>query len=567
MVKATTTIFSKRIRKSTLNSNVVEAIGHILHIQNEAKIKAYSVLAYNKLEEVEKNHKSLHMYIKNLFGLNTYYTNFAVTEAKWNNSSNRELQKLYIDDIKDNIKHRKEYIKKQEKKLAYWNKIKKYMISVSKDIKKGVKPKMKKFMPFMFFEEDNKILVDACYLKGEVIYSFYLFEAKVVNNKLSTLKNKIHMLKKGLEVKENKLKRISESSYKSCFGSKKLFKEQFSNYKDNHKLWKEKFNLARHKSIQIQGCNTATQGNFCVRYNPQSKVLNLMLPMQNEPPKSAKKAKSEFIDIQGVEFTYNKNLYLEALNRKGSPISYRIEDYGHYYIIKATVEVVKDDKYINFSKVDGIIGYDINVDHVAYAETDSIGNLISFGTIPFNIDNVSTGRSTKIIEQIAIDLVNIARGKNKPLVGEDIENIKKGKLTYGNKNKNKKISIFAHKKLITSIKSRAFKESLEVSYINPAYTSFIGKLKYMKAKGLSVHVSAAYCVARRGLEYTEKLKQYSKFKMPWKKLSPVFKNTWVSWFYNTPNINNFNNIKDYVEEIKILNKSKKLVKKEIRYIV
>jgi hypothetical protein len=41
--------------------------------------------------------------------------------------------------------------------------------------------------------------------------------------------------------------------------------------------------------------------------------------------------------------------------------------------------------------------------------------------------------------------------------------------------------------------------------VNPAYTSVIGRFKYMKKYGLSVHESAALVIGRRGLGYQERL--------------------------------------------------------------
>lgn len=563
---ATTTIFSNRIRKEFLDINTITELQNMINIVNEAKIKAYSVIAYDKLIQVEKIHKSLHLYIKNTFNLNTYYSNFAVTEGKWVNSSNKELQKLYINDTKENIKHRKEIIKKHEKKLAYWTKIKNYMILVSKYIKLGKKVKLKNFSPYSFFIENNEILVDANYIKKELIYSFYLFEVKVVNKKLSTLKNKIYLLKHGLQNKENKLYKLENKTIKSCFGTKKLFKEQFSIYEGKYNLWKDKFNCQRHKAIQLQGCRTATQGNFCIRYDEELKTMKIMLPMQKEVELGSKYAKADYIEIPNVDFSYNKSTYLEALNTKGSPISYRIEDYGHYYLIKATVEFFNDEEHLNYSKEDGVIGYDINVDYIAYSETDKYGNLISFGNIPFNIEYKTAGQSNKIIEKVAIQIVDIANSKNKPLVGEDIKYINNNKMTYGSKKRNKKITLFAYRKLITSIESRAYKKNIDVTYINPAYTSSTGKLKYMKAKGISIHTSASYCIGRRGMGFKESLKQYSKYNINWSKLNREFKTIWTQWLYKTPEMSRYKELKEYVNEIKEINKDKTIIVKPIIYV-
>ena len=39
--------------------------------------------------------------------------------------------------------------------------------------------------------------------------------------------------------------------------------------------------------------------------------------------------------------------------------------------------------------------------------------------------------------------------------------------------------------------------------MNPAYTSYIGKLKYTRSKGINIHTAASYVIGRRGMGYKE----------------------------------------------------------------
>lgn len=45
--------------------------------------------------------------------------------------------------------------------------------------------------------------------------------------------------------------------------------------------------------------------------------------------------------------------------------------------------------------------------------------------------------------------------------------------------------------------ARAFKQGVIVIQVNPAYTSIIGRINFAKRYGLSVHLAAALCIARR----------------------------------------------------------------------
>jgi len=56
-----------------------------------------------------------------------------------------------------------------------------------------------------------------------------------------------------------------------------------------------------------------------------------------------------------------------------------------------------------------------------------------------------------------------------------------------------------------SIIRRGLRNGFQIKQINPAYTSVIGRFKYSKKYGLSVHEAAALVIARRGIGYHEKL--------------------------------------------------------------
>lgn len=57
------------------------------------------------------------------------------------------------------------------------------------------------------------------------------------------------------------------------------------------------------------------------------------------------------------------------------------------------------------------------------------------------------------------------------------------------------------------IESRAYRKGVEVLSVDPAYTSVIGRIKYALKRGLSLHESAALCIARRGSGLSEKVPQ------------------------------------------------------------
>ena len=72
---------------------------------------------------------------------------------------------------------------------------------------------------------------------------------------------------------------------------------------------------------------------------------------------------------------------------------------------------------------------------------------------------------------------------------------------------NRNFHQFTYKKMLNSLIRMSLRNGFSVKTVNPAYTSVIGKLKYSKNFGISVHEAAAFAIARRGLELQEQVPQ------------------------------------------------------------
>ena len=84
---------------------------------------------------------------------------------------------------------------------------------------------------------------------------------------------------------------------------------------------------------------------------------------------------------------------------------------------------------------------------------------------------------------MAVKIISIAIQAQKPIVLEQ--------LNFKNKKMGKKFNRMSHnfvyRKMIAAIKSCALKSGVEVIEVPAAYTSIVGKLKYMNIYNLSVH--------------------------------------------------------------------------------
>jgi IS605 OrfB family transposase len=375
-------------------------------------------------------------------------------------------------------------------------------------------------------------------------FNTYLFEHQHIDKDITFRKAKIGRLEHRLFRLEEKKEKLKTHIPSVVFGTKKLFKQQFTKeeYIQDHASWRKLFLAARNKEFLISGRKDAGSGNFVFHYNTETNELHITT------------LGGQVATIPDVTFPYGQEIVNQIIdnqkkckNKKefGKPISWSVENHGDFYIIKNIVDV-ESNPYINFSTSDGVIGVDCNVDHFAWADLSKDGNYLDSGKFSFSVHKKTAGQITKIIEAEAIALVNLAVRKNKPIVMENIDTtLSKTGDAYGNKKANRMKSIFAYRKMAQAIISRANKLGVDVIQVNPAYTSISGKMKYMRKFGISIHQSAAYTIGRRGLGYKEKapkvLNKYivQKEKHHWSQWSILHKKFSVNTnsFYHIFNVN------------------------------
>ena len=514
-----TCVFSNRIYKDKLSEEVNNAILNTIYSYNHSLRVAYKMVVKSELHKY-KFDKSLHLELKDKFGFDDYYTNSILREAKGIYKSNIENWKLHIDAKKSTIKNIENKIKNIEKTINNKETVLKSVIAIHRASVNGNKlPKFKAYKGSIESLYDvKKLLFRVKSKRGDLIFNIYEFEVCYLKPEIKRLKNRLKQLKDSLRRYKEKLIKLEAKPELTCFGSKKFFKYQFTKeeYINNHNLWKLEFDLKRNKSFQISGRKDATQGNFIFRYNDGSV--------------SFKSINGAQIVIPNVIFNYGAEHLNRALSTTGAdrkPVAWEIEDKGEFYIIKAIVELPKKD--LNYSKSDGIVGLDINYDHFALANISADGNLLGYKIIKFDLDGKSANQTTNILGNSVKEVFKYCVELNKPLGMENLDTSdSKADLRYGSKKKNKILTQFAYSKITGMIECRAYKDNVAIFRRNPAFTSQIGKLKYMKMKGISIHTAAAYVVGRRALNFKERVPNcYRKY------LTEVLlaKHHWAHWRY------------------------------------
>ena len=320
--------------------------------------------------------------------------------------------------------------------------------------------------------------------------------------------NTIHQKKRRLENLEQKLSSNIEDHkngiVRCCFGGKKLFNAQF-NLKENdyssHEEWLEDWKEARSRELFFLGSKDEASGNqTCTATVQPDQTIELRIRLPNALEKYGK-----YLIIPDISFQYGKE-ELRSLLTGDTPqaISWRLKRDKKGWRIFATFDV--QPAACTSEQNIGVIGLDINVDHLALVETDRFGNPISTETIPYSLYGKSSDQAKAIIGNATAAAVAFAERTNKPLIFEDLDfQKKKSQLRENRTSYARMLSSFSYASIITHLKSRALKEGVYFQQVNPAYTSVIGRVNYAVRYGLSIHLAAALTIGRRYLRFSEKV--------------------------------------------------------------
>ena len=176
----------------------------------------------------------------------------------------------------------------------------------------------------------------------------------------------------------------------------------------------------------------------------------------------------------------------------GQAISYRFKRDGKGWRVFATTEL--PEVAITTDRRRGAIGVDLNADHLAVAETDASGNYLNAWRVPLVTYGKSQRQSEALIGDAVASVVEYAREVGKPIVIERLDfRQKKAVLEGESRRYSRMLSSFSYGKVKAYFISRGYRQGVEVHQVNPAYSSVIGRVKFMERYGLTVHQAAAWC--------------------------------------------------------------------------
>ena len=149
---------------------------------------------------------------------------------------------------------------------------------------------------------------------------------------------------------------------------------------------------------------------------------------------------------------------------------------------------------------------DLNVDHLAVCETDASGNYLKAFRVPLVTYGKSTHQAQALIGDAVVRVVEYARQVGKPIVIERLDFRQKKVVLEGESRKySRMLSSFSYARVRACFLSRGYRQAVEVYQVNPAFSSVIGRVKFMERYGLSAHQAAALVLARRLLGCSERI--------------------------------------------------------------
>ena len=330
----------------------------------------------------------------------------------------------------------------------------------------------------------------------------------------------LHQKRRRLANLKHRLRSVSADTdsgrLRLCFGSKKLWRSQHhleANGYESHAEWLSEWQDARSSEFFVLGSRDETAGcQLCVAAVDDDGSLTLRIRM----PDCLAQEYGKYVVIENVRFAYGHEHILAALQSNmdyrayrglhgekaaratdlGQAISYRFKRDARGWRVFVTTEIAKAAVVTDRSL--GAIGVDLNADHLAVTETDRSGNFVNTFSVPLVTYGKSAHQAEALIGDAVARVVEYARQARKPLVIERLDfGPKKTALEGESPGRSRMLSSFGYGRMKAYLLSRGYRQGVEVYQVNPAYSSVIGRVKFMERYGLSAHQAAALALARR----------------------------------------------------------------------
>jgi IS605 OrfB family transposase len=151
------------------------------------------------------------------------------------------------------------------------------------------------------------------------------------------------------------------------------------------------------------------------------------------------------------------------------------------------------------------IGIDLNPGTIGWAYADTEGNLKAKGQIPLQM-GLPNGKQQVQIVEACLQIAAKAAEFECPVVCEELDfSTKKQSLGEKGRKHSRMLSGWAYSEFYKQLSSILSNRGIELITVNPAYSSIIGLVKYLRMYGLASDEAAALVIARRAMNKSEKI--------------------------------------------------------------
>ena len=309
-----------------------------------------------------------------------------------------------------------------------------------------------------------------------------------------------------------------------CFGSKRLWRKRDhleANGYASHEEWLQDWRDARSNEFFVLGSRDETSGcQLCVASIADDGSLTLRLRM----PDCLAEQHGKYLVIEGVRFAYGHEQVLAALASNAEYVAYRRQHgdqaarvyrsgSGDLLSVQAGRQGLAG---VRHHRADGCAGgygpaswrhrRGPECGPSGGVETDASGNCINAWRVPLVTYGKSQRQSEALIGDAVASVVQYAREVGKPIVIERLDFRQKKAVLEGESHRySRMLSSFSYGKIKAYFVSRSYRQGVEIHQVNPAYSSVLGRVKFMERYGLTVHQAAALVLARRLLGCSERI--------------------------------------------------------------
>lgn len=448
-------------------------------------------------------HKSLYREL----GIGSAHLNMVYRQLLAKLSSIKELAKDRAKDLKDRIKSKEGDIAKKNK-------------AVSRN-KRDTQKTLSEVSIWKERVSRFKAAVDAGHTDSEKLlkrsireYYAYLNQLRELKEIRKSLDFALHQNKRRLNILHHKLEmaELAVATQSICFGSKKLFKAQFhieENGFEDYSEWLEAWRSARNSQFKFEGDALRAGGNSFARLSLSDDGLfnlELRLPekLKHLAQEHLRNNSVHIVRFKSLSFNHGSDAIREALNNKQPVTVSFLKDETSW---KVSVTVDQKLEWIAPDYSRGALGVDFNANHIALSLIDRFGNPVRSRTFPLNTYGLSTGQAQDLVRKCAKQIIDLALEYGVPIISEKLDFARKKrdiKAEDGAKYA-RMLSALTYSGFDAALASACVRNCVAHKRVNPAYTSLIGRVKFARRYGLSIHSAAAVSIARRAMELSEGL--------------------------------------------------------------